>query len=381
MRRGRQAEMRQRVRELVIVTILVWATHTLLSQWGYAAESFVPAAGGYRPASVELRAEAAVRGGEIRLRQVARWPQADNAALEQTGDLVIARFDRDATTLRLNVVDLKKTLAAAGVNLGGINFGGAITCRVNRIDSRVEPDAQAVTVTPARAEWPMLLTTGAPSTRPAVEEQIAPRTLRELLLADLSERFRLPANSFQLRFSPADERIAHLSEPHARFELHSRRERDLGLISWDLTLITAAGRQKASISADVKAWQTVLISERPLALKQPIAEQDVVEKRLLLDRLSEAASLKRHQVVGQQAARDIAPGTMLTGRMIEPVLLARVGQLVNVTVDHNGVRLKWVAEAREGGAAGQTIRVRKPGTREEFFVTLTAPQQGRLSSK
>ena len=66
--------------------------------------------------------------------------------------------------------------------------------------------------------------------------------------------------------------------------------------------------------------------------------------------------------------------------MIEAVQLAKVGQLINVIVQQGGVQLKWVAEARESGAYGQTIRVRKPGTREEFSVLLTASQQGKLIS-
>ena len=52
--------------------------------------------------------------------------------------------------------------------------------------------------------------------------------------------------------------------------------------------------------------------------------------------------------------------------MIEAVQLAKVGQLVNVIVTQGHVQLKWVAEARESGAFGQAIRVRKPGTRDEF---------------
>ena len=81
-----------------------------------------------------------------------------------------------------------------------------------------------------------------------------------------------------------------------------------------------------------------------------------------------------------KVGRDISPGVALTGRMIEAVQLAKVGQLINVIVQQGGVQLKWVAEARESGAYGQTIRVRKPGTREEFSVLLTASQQGKLIS-
>ena len=66
--------------------------------------------------------------------------------------------------------------------------------------------------------------------------------------------------------------------------------------------------------------------------------------------------------------------------MIEAVQVARVGQLINVMVEQGHVQLKWVAEARESGSYGQTIRVRKPNSRDEFSVLLTGPQQGKLIS-
>jgi flagella basal body P-ring formation protein FlgA len=85
------------------------------------------------------------------------------------------------------------------------------------------------------------------------------------------------------------------------------------------------------------------------------------------------------QVVGQQSRRSF-PGVAFSGRMIEAVQVARVGQLINVMVEQGHVQLKWVAEARESGSYGQTIRVRKPNSRDEFSVLLTGPQQGKLIS-
>src|SRR4051794_5536408 len=86
---------------MIALTILAWATQTLLHQWGFGAE--LPTANGENAASVddaargfasseerfvpsstmsrggatlELRAEATVAGTEIKLRQIARWTDA-----------------------------------------------------------------------------------------------------------------------------------------------------------------------------------------------------------------------------------------------------------------------------------------------------------------
>jgi flagella basal body P-ring formation protein FlgA len=164
------------------------------------------------------------------------------------------------------------------------------------------------------------------------------------------------------------------------FDISPRRERNLGYVTWDLLISTPAGaKQKTSVTADVRAWQNVLVANRAIVTKQQFRDDDVLEKKLLLDYLVEDNALSKAQVVGQQASRDIATSTIITTRMVEATVLARVGQLVNVTIEQGQVKLKWVAEARESGCYGQTIRVRKPGTREEYHVTLTAAQEGRLT--
>jgi flagella basal body P-ring formation protein FlgA len=99
---------------------------------------------------------------------------------------------------------------------------------------------------------------------------------------------------------------------------------------------------------------------------------------VLMERLDESPQVSLDQVVNQQAARDIAIGSVLSGKMIQATPLARIGDLITVNVEQGRVRLKWVAEAREDGSYGQTIRARNPRTREEIKVTLVGPQEGRL---
>jgi flagella basal body P-ring formation protein FlgA len=200
------------------------------------------------------------------------------------------------------------------------------------------------------------------------------------LIAEVAERFALSADSLQVRFSQQDEKVLNLPDSNCKFDVEPRKQRNIGDITWDVTVTGSTGRQKHSISAHVRAWQTQIIAVKPIVTRQVISESDVTEKRVLVDRLPDEGSLTLDQVVGQQSARDISPGVAFTGRMIEAVQLAKVGQLINVLVQQGRVQLKWVAEARESGAYGQTIRVRKPGTREEFSVLLSGPQQGKLIS-
>ena len=65
--------------------------------------------------------------------------------------------------------------------------------------------------------------------------------------------------------------------------------------------------------------------------------------------------------------------------MVNPVNLVKSGQLVTVTLESGGVRIKTVALAKEAGSYGQTVRVQNESTQEIYEIVLTGPQQGTIS--
>jgi hypothetical protein len=112
MNNGRPLPARKQVQLLLALTILAWATQTLFAQWGRGAEvarrAMARLTGARRAgregrayvardalagATLELRGEAKVYGGEVKLKQVCRWSAADAATFAPVADLVIARLD------------------------------------------------------------------------------------------------------------------------------------------------------------------------------------------------------------------------------------------------------------------------------------------------
>ena len=119
---------------------------------------------------------------------------------------------------------------------------------------------------------------------------------------------------------------------------------------------------------------------KPLAYKQLIQNGDVIEKRILSDSLPGDPLVTKGQAVGQQASRELKPGTVLNARMLDPVELVKSGQFVTITVSHGAVSIKTVARAMESGSLGQTIKVKNETTKDIFDVVLTGTQQGSLNS-
>ena len=336
----------------------------------------------------------------MKLKQVCRWNAKDNAFFAPFADLVITRLDASAPYRSLTVPQLKELLHDAGVNLSNINFSGAVTCTVDRSDIAVdEKDAlqkwrdakenPGKEPAPAPAlpiqQQPALQEAAAAdgATAPAPETPVASEgpfhTLRDILVEELAGRLNVDPKSLQVSFNPKDERALILSEPQFRFQVVPQRAKSLGPVSWEVHVITDTGIQKVAISAMAKAWQEQIVLAKPISAKQLIREEDVVEKRALVDKIDDQPLLTRQQVVGNQSARDLKPGAVFTAKMVEPVPLARPGQFVTITLTTANVKVKTVARAMEAGSFGQTIRVKNEATKEIYEVILTGPQTAEMN--
>lgn len=419
MNNGRPLTRRKVVQLLVIVTILVWATQTLLTQWGYGAEAvaspaetrplavypadeapkFVPSDRRSLGSTLELRSEATVNEGEVRLKQLCRWSEADADMFLPIADLVIAKFHPQEPYRGVSMDELKSTLRDAGLNLAFVRFSGPTQCMINRTDVRGGGRNEGV----ALEQWinaaqgnagnpttrPVTLAASVPEAQPAAAQTqtatlVSPesplRTLRHALTDDLAIRLGLPADQVQLAFNPKDDRVLSLCEPQFRFHLVATKVRNLGDVSWDVTLAGDIGSQKVNIGAIARMWQKQVVTTRPLGHRQMIRAEDVIESRVLVDRLPETPLLTMPQIVHQQAAREIQAGTIMTAKLVEAVPLARPGQFITITLDRGGFRVKTVARAMEGGSYGQTIKARNEATGDVYQVTLVAPQEGTMSA-
>jgi flagella basal body P-ring formation protein FlgA len=371
----------------------------------------------YTGATLELKSEVTLIGEEVKLKQVARWADADKGAFEPIADLVLFRLSRQNPYRTVTVRELRDTLHDAGVNLAVLRFAGATTCTVARTDVKFDERTaleEWVASKEAATTKPALITV-APVTRPAAglasasqpptafgrdpQESATPtaatatavaakkddpkpfKTLKDHLTAEAAERLGVAPEQLQFHFNPADDKLLRLTEPHFAFHVGTPRNKNLGEVTWDISVVADGQKQKASVTGTVKAWQSQLVVNKPLGYRQVIREDDLVDRRALVDRLSEDPLVTREQVVGQMAGRDLKSGTILTARLIEPTLLVKSGQLVSVTLTQGAIQAKSVARATEQGTIGQTIRVKNEVTGNVFDVVVTGPQSAKLPGR
>ena len=357
-------------------------------------EAFLPDDPLVHGLTVEMRPAATVEGGEIRLRQIARWNDADRATLDPIGDLVVARFGAGTAFATVNIADVKGLLRDAGVNVATMNFAGATGCQVNRTDATLPVSASIDQYVAASAAVPEIAAAIAPAAAslspiptptpeiPAAETPDGTyHTLRQLLALDLAQRINVPVEDLQIAFRPQDEAALRMSEPHVAFDIQAQRAGQLGEVSWNVNVVGPSQPRRLYVHATARAWRKQTIVSKPLATRQLITEKDVVTQRKLVDSLPADPTLEQDQVVGQLASRDLKAGSIMTSRLVDPVQLVRPSQFVTMTTGTGGIEVKTVVKAMEAGTLGQTILVRNDVTKEQFSAVVTGDQQVSLAGK
>jgi flagella basal body P-ring formation protein FlgA len=396
---NRRLTKRKQAQLLVLMTILAWATQTLLHQWGYgqevplsdaaalaampdnaSPEKFVPDDANSTPAgTLEMRDAASIYGPDITLKQICRWSDADAPAFTPVADLTIVHLADGVSFRQITVDDVRQTLHGAGVNIAMINFSGVTACGVTRTDT---PTVEAHTTV---EQWIDAQQANAP--KPTVATQLAQNaiagdpnfhTLHDLLVADLAQRLSILPQDLQLTFNAEDEKIIALAEPCFQFDIRPSRARALGNVSWDVKILADSASKKVTINAVARAWEQQVVVAKPLPLHKVLADSDFIAHRVLVDSLSDHPLLTVDQCVGQQAATELRTGIIMTSQLVDAVPLVKSGQLVTVNLTRGTVHLRSVARAMEQGALGQTIKVRNENTRDTLDVTVTGPQEARL---
>jgi flagella basal body P-ring formation protein FlgA len=425
----RRLTMRKKVQLIAVALALAFATQLLLRQWGYGAElppddppAAAPApaiAGGEQDhfvpdpnqaslgATLELRSEATVYGADVKVRQVCRWADADAAACAPIADLVLVHMKGAVPFQSISLDELRQTLHDAGVNVAMIRFAGPTSCTVTRSDVKFD-EQTALQQWIAAKEGKVASTDTQPAGQGAVASAIGkpplggtaavgltaleatgasaaavtskPITLADLLTQDLAVRLSVPVDQLQVNFDPEEQSLINLAEPQFKFNIQPRHIFGLGDVSWQVTVVSDSGNQKANVSATARAWQEQLSLVRPLAPKEVIQASDLIQKRILVDHLPDEPLLTGDEAIGQQASRELKPGDLLTSHMVEPVPLAKVGQIITVDLDQGTIHIKTVARALETGSYGQSIRAKNEATGDMYEITLTGPQEGTIGA-
>jgi flagella basal body P-ring formation protein FlgA len=132
---------------------------------------------------------------------------------------------------------------------------------------------------------------------------------------------------------------------------------------------TSAPEKKGWVVAELKKYANVPVLTRPLKTGDVITEDAVTTEMRLLQSYQDAITDVK-AVVGMQATRLLATGQMLSARDLKRETILKKGQMVKAIFGAEGLEISITAQAEEGGAVGDVIKIKNIDSNKMFAAKI-----------
>jgi flagella basal body P-ring formation protein FlgA len=325
------------------------------------------------PASADdVRLKASVRlpldAEAVRLADVA---EIEGEEAMQYSDLVIAEIASPDDLIELTVRDIRAALDEAGAHWGRINLSGRrVVVRPYRSSVAAPTAMSAVSLEPDPDG-------AADRSQLQFEDVMASAvrdypTLRGCVARTMLRGLDVPPDRLRLRFDVDDRDLLASSEKQQQFELKPECSLCSDRVTFTIRMWAGsrvADRAQITLRPLVLTDTAVLL--RDLDRDELIGVADLETKPQWLPPSQWAMSCTAREAVGRVATRRLHAGDVLReAHVARPTMIER-GDRVTVRCLVGGVVISLQAEARTGGAEGETIELRKLGERATFIATVT----------
>lgn len=305
--------------------------------------------------------------------------EVSGLSLDQTARVMAVEVSiapREGGEALLRADDVRGALLDAGLNLAELNILGSSRCRVTRPAAvRKAPAPRTVRTTAAKPK-PSRKSGRSPidSARPA---KAAPNTLEAALRNHIEARNAESDAKLEVRFSPVSARDLGMTSPPYSFEIHSRGEKSLGLVSYEVTV-----REDGEVNRVLPVVAEVTLIKDVLVARRPINRGETIEGRALKlesRRFTDAGAIGMtdpEAAIGMQSRTFIRAGEMVSVAGVQARPLVTRGQPVTVWMRQGGLVIRTNGKAQQEGALGDTIEVlRETAKRQKdlFDAVVTGP--------
>jgi flagellar basal body P-ring formation protein FlgA len=119
-----------------------------------------------------------------------------------------------------------------------------------------------------------------------------------------------------------------------------------------------------------EVYDTLLVLTRPVKAGEALAPEMFTRQRTRIVGGAKAKPLGPRHLLGAVAARDLAPGEVVTGIDVHRPALIGLGDVIFLCVKKGGIEARVPAVAMSAGAAGDRIRVRTTETGQELTAII-----------
>lgn len=127
--------------------------------------------------------------------------------------------------------------------------------------------------------------------------------------------------------------------------------------------------KKGYVVIELKKYAKVPVLTRPIKVGDVITEDAVTTEMRLLQSYQDAITDMK-SVVGMQATRFLTTGQMLTSRDLKRETILKKGQMVKAIFGAEALEISITAQAEEGGAVGDVIKVKNIDSNKMFAAKI-----------
>jgi flagellar basal body P-ring formation protein FlgA len=304
--------------------------------------------------SVRLHNVAVVEGEAVTLGDIAEV-RGDAAGLATS--CLITPSPRPGHSLVLGIEDVQKALSDRGANLAYWAFRGSTRCTVTRSAARNNDRKPESARSNTRSEE--IPVKASATEKPDAGSVADADSLEGSLTQHIRRRLADLGGTPAIQFPRTASRQLALSKPTYEFQISTRSDQLLGMISFDVTVIgPEQERQTLQVVARISLKKEVAVAARPLNRGKVVEAGDLTLREQVYERVEDIGLPSIAPVVGQQAKRFIDKGEQIRAKDFEPLPLVQRNDLVTVLVKLGNLRVKGTARAMGAGAFGQVIEVR-----------------------
>lgn len=310
---------------------------------------------------------------EIHLSDIANL---EGPEAERYAKLVVGSIGDTFEPVELSVQDVRQRLTEASVHWGHVSLSGRQVVVRPRGEASAQPP---LAMQGASLDPPVRRGPDREHADVLASTVLAAATLRGAITRSVLEQLRRRPDHVRLLFDPRDEAFLRTSTETTRFEIDpigsNRSDRiQLTVRTW------ADGRVAArrSLAIGVRVLVSTGVLRRDIERHEMIDADDLNAKQAWLPPSQAMLIAPPAEAAGQMAQRRLKAGEFVRAKDLRRQILIERGDLVMVRCPVGGHVISIQAEAREDGAAGQTIEFRKVGERESFTAEVAGPGEAVL---
>jgi flagella basal body P-ring formation protein FlgA len=335
---------------------------------------------------IRLREQVAMRGSMVRLGDVAEVINADRQQARQLAAVPLIPAPAPGTQRFLRKREIEDLLAAQGVDLKELRIDGAaqVTIEIHEMKEWKREDASEHPPQPLNRHAAILAhqydARGSSAMEQARAEEIR-NELRRVVTGYLTLK-GIDANARGVTCDVVERHVAVLETATSPLTCRGGTPPWTGKQRFVVSFTTANGPIEIPVYAEVAlAPAPVVVALKPIGRGERITAEHV-ELRTM-DAVSGASGRRAavdslDKAIGMEARQALQAGDMVLADQVQAPLLVKRGELITVSSQSSGIRVRTTARASKDGAHGEVVQVESLETRDRYDVRVVGPREAAV---